>query len=109
MAKVLEASMRMQQLGTAAERGFDFIECCFDGSQQEAVNKEKMHVSLFTASSVLLDDTDDVADFDIDRLAATVKTARVTGDLQVVKCGSGAETYNNVKANTPHTEMENNI
>ena len=96
-AKVLQAKHDYDE----AEVLLEFVQGEFDATQQEAVGREKMHVSLWTTSRVSINSiesaTDEHGALDIDHLATSTRTTRVSGDLQVVYSGTGAECYNNVK------------
>ena len=73
---------------------------CFkgDATNQDAIGKEKVHTSLVSSSLLATFPDLDVYSFDQSRLETVVDSSRQSGDLQVVKVGNGAETYQLIKS-----------
>ena len=71
-----------------------FIEAKFDSTNSEAVEREKVHASVFCTSAV----GGDVEAATREELEGKVTTTkRISGDLIVVKAGTGRESYNMAK------------
>ena len=99
---VAKALRHMEMHSELTPTDLQFFECAFDASQQEAVDKEKVHVSMFTTTAVSRDSINLVTSsqgiLNVDDFSSEVRTMKTSGDLQVVNDSSGHETYNLVKA-----------
>ena len=93
----------------------DFFESAFDGTQQGAIRREKVHMSIFTSSVVKVPDSSDEGGpgstrrVEIAQVEKETRSLTTIGDLQIQYTGDGLETYNLVKAEmssvgVPHME-----
>ena len=77
----------------------DFHTAQFDATKQEAIDREKVHVSTVTSSHIITDGgagadpAGERAAFDKADFEGRVLTTDAAGDLQIVHEGTGAETY----------------